>query len=54
MAKANKRPIKRRKDTRNFEGTCSNCGTKKVEVTKVNSAQVCINKCLMPVIESTE
>jgi hypothetical protein len=48
MAKllANKRPVKRRRDSRVFEGTCSNCRRKKVEVTKVGSSQVCLDKCL--------
>lgn len=44
--KANKRPVKRKLDTRVFIGTCSNCRRKQVDVTKVGSAQVCLDKCL--------
>lgn len=29
-----------------FIGTCSNCRTKKTEVTKFKNGQLCINKCL--------
>jgi hypothetical protein len=50
MAKANKRPVSRRRDTRSFIGTCSNCRAKRIEVTKVKNAQVCMAKCLMGVI----
>lgn len=46
MAKANKRPAKNKPDTRVFTGTCSNCRHKQVNVTKVGSAQVCLDKCL--------
>lgn len=49
--KANKRPIQRKRDTRIFEGTCSNCSLKKVDVTKVGSAQVCLDKCLNGIID---
>jgi hypothetical protein len=44
--KANKRPLKQKKDTRIFEGTCSNCRSKKVPVIKVANAQVCVDSCL--------
>jgi len=47
--KANKRPIPRRHDNRVFTGTCSNCRDKEVLITKVGSAQVCINKCMISV-----
>jgi hypothetical protein len=44
MAKANKRPVRRRRDTKQFVGTCSNCRKKK-EVVKVKNNQVC-DSCL--------
>ena len=46
--KANKRPVKIRRKNRNrtFTGTCSNCGDKKVDIIKVGSIQVCLDKCL--------
>lgn len=46
MAKANRRPVKHRPDTKAFIGTCSNCRDKKTEVMKVKHAQVCTKKCL--------
>lgn len=44
--KANKRPVKRKRDGRFFIGTCSNCKANKVEVTKAGNAQICTSKCL--------
>jgi hypothetical protein len=46
MAKANKRPVPAKHDSRVFIGTCSNCRTKEIDVTKVGGAQVCLEKCL--------
>lgn len=44
---ANKRPAKRKHDSKVFTGTCSNCGAKQVQCTKVGNAQVCLDKCFM-------
>jgi len=50
MAKANKRPVRRQRDSSVFIGTCSNCRTKGTEVTKVKGNQICMDKCLKGVI----
>ena len=44
--KANVRPRRSKCDSRIFVGTCSNCRTKKTDVTKVKHAQLCLDKCL--------
>jgi hypothetical protein len=46
MAKANKRPVRRRSKLVIRIGTCSNCRAKETQVVQVKNAQVCTSRCL--------
>lgn len=53
MAKANARPVKRRKDFTPRIGTCTKCRTKKTQVIKVRGVQLCVGACIGKKTEET-
>lgn len=46
MAKANARPVRRRRDFTPRKGTCTKCHAKKVQVIKVRGVQLCLDTCI--------